>query len=283
MNQFADTLGLLGLLVGIFGLAYSVYEAKKNRGFKLVYQFDGYSIIRNSKTDVPDGFEASYRGKPIENLVLSKILIWNKGKASIRSTDIATSDPLMVCFTEQPDILHVKVSRATRDANGANVVIQEDHKAAIISFDFLDKSDGFVIDIWHTGSIIEPHLSGTIISQIQGIISYGKFFPQIRQPISNNDRFEVAFTKLVGSFFASSRSFSLFIMILGFLLLILSSLAYFFDEYMISLLGAEAWVDDLALAAWPAAFLVAIGLLIRFSMTNFAPRSLYDTEKQGID
>lgn len=280
MYQFADILNVLGFAVGVIGLGYSFYEAKKNRGFRLVYQYDGYGVIRNSQSNVPDGFEVSFHGVPIDNLILSKVFIWNKGRAPLRATDIAMSDPLKISFDETPDILHAKVSRSTRDANGVQISVDSGKKFGNVTFDFLDPKDGFVVDLWHIGSSIRPVISGTIIGQNSGIISYGKFFPQIRQDINPNDRLEVALTKLVGGFFASSRSFSTLSMIFGFFFLTVSTVSYFLRDMVISMLGLRELVDKGALLAAPALVLIVMGVLVRFSMTNFAPKSLYEIENQ---
>ncbi len=280
MYQFADILNILGLAIGIIGLVYSFYEAKKNKVYKLVYQYDGYGVIRNSQSNVPDGFEVSFHGVSIDNLILSKVFIWNKGAAPLRATDIAMSDPLKISFDEAPDILHAKVSRATRDANDVQISVDGGKKFGNVTFDFLDSKDGFVVDLWHTGSSMRPIISGTIIGQKSGIISYGKFFPQIRQDISPDDRLEVALTKLVGGLFASSRSFSTLVMVLGFFFLTVSSVSYFLRDIVISMLGLGELVDKAALLAAPALVFIVMGGLVRFSMTNFAPKSLYTIEDE---
>ena len=94
-----------------------------------------------------------YSSKEIENLTVSKIAFWNDGAQTIDSRDVAEADPLRIVLKEEYNILDVSVIHAKNEANRFDVLPFEEGHSIKIAFDYLDKDEGGVIQIIHTGKI----------------------------------------------------------------------------------------------------------------------------------
>ena len=92
-----------------------------------------------------------YSGKGIESLTVSKIAFWNDGRQTIDNRDVAKADPLRIVLKEPYDILDVSVIYEKNEANRFCVLSSKVERSVNISFDFLDKHEGGVIQLIHTG------------------------------------------------------------------------------------------------------------------------------------
>lgn len=92
-----------------------------------------------------------YSSREIENLTVSKIAFWNDGAQTIDSRDVAEADPLRIVLKEEYNILDVSVIYTKNEANRFGVLPFEEGRSVKITFDYLDKDEGGVIQLIHTG------------------------------------------------------------------------------------------------------------------------------------
>ena len=80
----------------IFGAIYSFYASAKGKEKKEIsYTINTYEIVRSGKNIIPE-FEVLYRRKPVSNLTVSRIVIWNSGNRMLKSEDIVDVKPLSI-------------------------------------------------------------------------------------------------------------------------------------------------------------------------------------------
>ncbi len=119
-----------------------------------------------------DKLQILYDAKRIESLTVSKIALWNDGRQTIDSRDVAEADPLRIVLKEPYSILDVSVIYEKNGANKFQILSPEGERSVNIIFDYLDKGEGSVIQLIHTGR-------GSSDIEVLGIVKgFGKLRPQ---------------------------------------------------------------------------------------------------------
>lgn len=168
--------GWVGSLMGLIGgLAISyVFFRISQIGQRPTFQFQSRRLIGKQEQELPDEVEIIYNKQPVSRLTLSRIAFWNSGNATIDGNNITDADPLRL-EVEDGCILKVHVIKATRVVNNFTVNHNDWPTKALLRFDFLDPTDGVVLEILHTSKKRTPKLLGTIRGVPKGIVSWGDF------------------------------------------------------------------------------------------------------------
>jgi hypothetical protein len=113
-----DTLlGIVGSILGITGLiAGYIFYRKSLRIKEPFVSFKSYNLIRDYISKFDD-LKILYKGRKIQNLTVTKILIWNNGSDTITREDITTIDPFRVVCVGDAKILDAKVLASNNPAN----------------------------------------------------------------------------------------------------------------------------------------------------------------------
>jgi len=113
--------------------------------------------------DKIDGLEITYSKTPVSNLTITKLAIWNDGNETINGNDIAPADPLLIKIKGDYIILETKLIYTKNESNVLALHEIENGKQIAVTLDYLDKNDGGVIQILHTGySSSDIEFTGTI-------------------------------------------------------------------------------------------------------------------------
>lgn len=151
------------LLIAIFGCILSVFFFRKGKKTKKpTYSIVTNNLVRDSIKDI-DSVQITYKGENIPNLSVSKITFWNAGKDTIQKSDITKKCPLKVTIEDGYRILDAKIIFQKNEASLVKASLNPKKNEVIISFDYLDFEDGFVLQIFHTAdSSDEICVTGTI-------------------------------------------------------------------------------------------------------------------------
>jgi hypothetical protein len=161
-------LGIVGTVLGIIGLITGYVFYRKGLRVKEPY----YSIISNNLMQDGlaklDGLQISYKGQIISNLTVSRLIVWNDGVETIDKNDVVKSDPLRLECVSNNHILDANVIFQNNQSNQILITIGKQGAEAKISFDYLDKNDGAIFQIFHTGKssddlVIKGKIKGTNI------------------------------------------------------------------------------------------------------------------------
>lgn len=154
--------GFGGVLIGIIGVTITAFIYFKNKKIKSpCYTIRSNNIVRGLVSNI-EQLTMFYSDEPIENLTVSKIMFWNAGRDTISEQDIANADPLMVYVKDDYKILNVKIIHIENPVNQFSISTIDDNHIGI-NFDYIDKDEGLIIQLFHTGKSNEDiEIQGTI-------------------------------------------------------------------------------------------------------------------------
>ncbi len=150
-------------LCTIISLPYAIYVSIKGKIKKeFSYTSDSNYIIRNGKNTISQ-LKLTFDDKPIKNLTATKIAIWNSGNQVINATEMVNSKELSIQISsESNEILAAEIIASSEETNQFS--LSTNPKSVKISFDYVEKNDGVVIQVLHTG----PQESLTVTGKIKG-------------------------------------------------------------------------------------------------------------------
>lgn len=148
----------LTLICTVLGTVWAKNGIAKKR---LSLSTNSFPIIRDSVSNIPN-VNILYKEQPISNLTISNFTIWNSRTKSILKSDIVPKAPL--CFRSinpNATILDISVIQSNKLSNNAEIILKEN--TFNFSFDYLDKKNGVVIQVIHTGQGSDIVFDGEII------------------------------------------------------------------------------------------------------------------------
>jgi hypothetical protein len=147
----------LGIIAAYLTIRYGMVR-------RLRYRCKSFCLILGSVNKLP-GLEVSYHGfgPPVENVTVSKVALWNAGRGSIRKGDVLGKDQIRVLIDSKYVILAAELIQQKNPLNNLELTLAQDRKSTCIRFEFINPSEGAVIQIVHTGTKSgDLSISGTI-------------------------------------------------------------------------------------------------------------------------
>jgi hypothetical protein len=149
IEQFiaANWLTIISVLIGL-AASYITYRLSK-RTKEPRYAMRSTNLVANHVSKISD-LAISYQGKPISNLTVSKVALWNAGRDPIREGDIPKLDPLTITAKDNAEIRKAEILYSSREANELEIDLASSKKL-YLRFKYLDRDQGAVVQLWHTG------------------------------------------------------------------------------------------------------------------------------------
>ena len=143
-------LGLIGTILGLV-LAY-VFYLKGKRDKEPLWTIQTVSLVKDYSGTVAN-LEIRYLGEKVRDLSVSKVVFWNRGAMTINSDDLVRADPLRLETKGDARILSTKLisnnNAASQPLLSGN---PEKPNIALLSFEYLDRGQGFVVQVIHEGT-----------------------------------------------------------------------------------------------------------------------------------
>lgn len=114
-----------------------------------LYAIKSINLIDDSLTDITD-VGIFYKEKKVNSFTISKVVIWNKGKETLNYSDLADKNKLRILTKSPYEIINFEILQVSSTINGVEVI--KEGNEYFILFDFLEKDQGFVLKIFHTGN-----------------------------------------------------------------------------------------------------------------------------------
>lgn len=155
--------GITSFIIGLLGvvLAYVFYRLGR-KSKNPCWDLTSYNLISGFSKKLPQ-LDIKYSGQPVENLTISRLRFWNAGLETIDVSDIADAAPLKIVPNNAITLLDVKLLVENSESSRFLISTAPDQSAAFLNFDFVDKGEGCVIQVIHTGKTSEDiRFSGTI-------------------------------------------------------------------------------------------------------------------------
>jgi hypothetical protein len=168
--------GLIGAFVSaVISYVFFMLQARRDAA-SLAFQSSSVDVVTPSEEEVGGlELEVLFKGARIPRLTRTRMALWNAGWATVEGADISENDPLRIRLRDGPmrvEILDVRLVRATREAIAFSAEVRKG--TCFVNFDFLDRHDGVVLDLLHTGSATgRPSIDGVIKGLPAGVSYYG--------------------------------------------------------------------------------------------------------------
>ena len=154
LSQFIEWLATnpkLNFTIAIIGLFLAIFFYIKSKKVKLpYYAISSQNIVRDLVSRI-DSLEMLYAGERIENLTATKIAFWNAGNDTIKREDIPDKAPLTINVKKGYKILNAIILHFIEKSNEFSIHISDDKSHITIDFEYLDKNEGVIIQLLHTG------------------------------------------------------------------------------------------------------------------------------------
>ena len=138
-------------VLAVLSFFYAIYCQHKNKEKKeFSYLKQSNNLIRKKKSKF-EKLSVSYDGQKIEDLCITKFTIWNSGNKTLNDVDIVKNKELTIATCDDDKILDVELIICSEETNEFRIV-KIDERTVKIMFDYVDKKDGVVIQIIHTGT-----------------------------------------------------------------------------------------------------------------------------------
>ena len=137
--------------IGIIFIPLTIYLALiaiKNK--KPRYLIRNTNLVRDGVQSVEE-VSVMYESKRVPNLSVARIVFWNAGRETIDAADVVEKDSIRVSARHGVEILSIKVLTQNEPTNNFIVVLNAKKRHASVVFDFIDKGQGVVLQIFHTG------------------------------------------------------------------------------------------------------------------------------------
>ncbi len=167
----------LGLILAIIGI---ILQIRSNKKKEPVYSIKSVNVISDFSSKYQD-LAVSYKNREIKNFTVSKILFYNRGAETITLQDIDTVNHLRIEVRffddDRFDLLDVSVLQFNNYSNQFSVTLNtEKDYWALVEFDYLDKNQGAIIQVIHTGlSSDDIH----VVGDIKGVQKLEQVLPDI--------------------------------------------------------------------------------------------------------
>ena len=163
--NFLNFINLLKLQPTTFISLFTGYYFYKRstRKKEILYTKVNAKINQNHSKGI-SVFTSKYKNKPVGNITATRYLLWNNSSQAIRKIDIAPRDPLQFSTANGYEILDAKIIYPKNSLNGFMLSeLKKTNTFTKLSFDFINKDEGAIIQIIHTGGTNNIRFNGTII------------------------------------------------------------------------------------------------------------------------
>ena len=155
---------IASFIIAVSSVLLAIALFIKGRRVKLPrYAIRSSNIFKDlvSKVGILD---VRYGDEQIENLTVSKVAFWNAGRETIHWQDVADADLLRLQATGGYKILSATILHQKNPANKFRIKKKDSDGSIVwLIFDYIDKGEGVVLQLFHTGASSEDiRFYGTI-------------------------------------------------------------------------------------------------------------------------
>jgi hypothetical protein len=142
LGWVGSALGIAGILIGVW-LYFAGKKVAKPR-----VDIQTTMLVGSDASLLPDEVGITYQGESVPRLSRSIIRFWNSGTDVLDGSAIAAADPIRIVIPDGAAFLSVRLLKVLRLSNQVTLSMEE--SAIIITFDYLNPNDGFVVEALHT-------------------------------------------------------------------------------------------------------------------------------------
>jgi len=160
IEEFSALFGLLSFILAVVSI-YLFLRSKKEK--KPMFCIRSINLIGDLYNKI-SGLEIYYKDKAVSNVFSTNIAFWNNGQEVLNKNDISQTEKLRIVLPKGK-ILDKEIVTSTCNSINFNIE-QKNENELILSFDFLEKNDGAVVNILHTSKSLKDI---KFIGKIKGV------------------------------------------------------------------------------------------------------------------
>ena len=150
-NPLSNIIGIIGLVVGIIGAVLTcIFYRRSHRSKEPCWSVRNNVLVEGYSSKIGK-LDIRFKDEQVENLSIARIAFWNQGAETLDRHDIETINPLRIEADEEIEILDVSVSLTNSSSSQFETELVNDRKSAKLDFAYLDKGQGAIVQIIHTG------------------------------------------------------------------------------------------------------------------------------------
>lgn len=177
-----DAIGI-ALAVGLFliGVPIAYFVGRRNRqspDLRSAVDFD--ELLSPGDWLTRGDLDITFDSKPLSRVSRTYLAIWNRRGDTVRREDILARDPIRIVVDEDDEILQTRVVSMSRAQIAPQVASAS--QDASVAFEFLDRGDGFILEVLHRGE------SG---ARVVGTVPGAAIRRPIRATLSNAARYQL--------------------------------------------------------------------------------------------
>jgi len=142
LNVVSAAFGLIGIILAI------VFYIKGKKSKKPIYRIKNVNLIKENISKMKS-IDIQYHGNKIDNLSISKVVIWNAGEETINNTDLVDKDIFRIEIDQGFKILGYELIFQKNPANDFKLT-QINDNVLKIDFNYFDYEEGIIVEIYHT-------------------------------------------------------------------------------------------------------------------------------------
>lgn len=136
-------------LLAIMSTILAFFYYRKSRKEKLPrYDMRSNALVRELKSSFPS-LQVLYGGQQVQNLTVTRVILWNAGRETIRDDDVPKNAPIMILPITGSSILDAKITQNNNEPS--NFKLAPDASGYRFTFEYMDKNHGIVAQVIHTG------------------------------------------------------------------------------------------------------------------------------------
>lgn len=137
----------------------SYFRSKRVK--EMVYHRRSHALIGPGLREL-ENLQIRYRDHPIQELSLTTVAVWNRGRDKVDFSDTAKTDPLRIQVDAGQRILESLITYSSSEANVFALRPSDDGRTLSIEFDYVGLNEGFTATLFHSGSPTSIVVLGTV-------------------------------------------------------------------------------------------------------------------------
>jgi hypothetical protein len=160
LGWVSSLIGIVGIFLAVLMTTWTFLKSIKRPA--PMATMTKQHLVGGPGQSLPSDINILYNNQPVSNITRTLVRFWNAGSTTLEGSAVATRDPLRFEYDDPTTkVLAANIVRVARDANGVIANINPSNtKRVDFGFDFMDRQEGAMIEIFHTGGDV-PRVFGT--------------------------------------------------------------------------------------------------------------------------
>ena len=150
-NPYAWAVLSICTIVALIFAVYTWIVGKKKMELSCFH--NTFRVVKAGKSVIPK-LSLSYEGQAIDDLTVTKYVIWNSGNEVLNRSDIVQVCPLQIVCDDNAQILDAQIIVQSDETNAFKILEKKD-KCVKLEFDYANVDDGIILQILHTGDVTD--------------------------------------------------------------------------------------------------------------------------------